>query len=241
MKIRNVFIYLTAFAIAMGYMEGAIVVYLREIFYPEGFVFPLQPITYQIAITEIIREAATMVMIITIAIITGRTKTERFAFFLYCFAVWDIVYYIALYLVLGWPPSLLTWDILFLIPVTWVGPVIGPVINSVSMIVFAFIISGFVSKNPKTKINMSEWVLLIGGSLVVILSYTEDYMNYMLKEFSFFEIIFPEEGQKLMEFASAYIPNSFAWWIFLAGEGGILAAILLFLLRNIRSHQISKY
>lgn len=220
------------FSVAMGYMEGAVVVYLREIFYPGGFDFPLQPITPHIAVTEILREAATLVMLITIAWLTGRTRTERFGFFIYCFAVWDITYYIVLYLLLGWPDSIFTWDILFLIPVTWVGPVIGPVLNSLSMIALAMVISYFTTGNRKTRISLTEWLLLVAGSLFVIVSYTEDYVSFMLTRFTFIQVFFPSETAPLMDYASGYIPESFSWWIFWTGQGGILAAIVLFFRRN---------
>ena len=230
---RTIFL-LTLFSIAMGYMESAVVVYLREIFYPEGFDFPLKTITGGIMITEIIREAATMVMLLTIALLSGRTGTEKFGFFIFCFAVWDITYYLVLYLLLGWPGSLLTWDILFLIPTTWVGPVLGPVLNSLSMILLALLISFFTSINIQTRINANEWWLLILGSVILIVSYTEDYFSFLLQEFSFFEILFPSDPSALMQFAESYIPVSFAWWIFWVGQGLILAGIGLFYRRNSR-------
>ncbi len=235
MSIRATVIILTLFSLAMGYMEGAVVVYLREIFYPGGFEFPLRPITSHIALTEILREAATLLMLITIAWLTGRTRTERFGFFLFCFAVWDITYYIILYLLLGWPESVLTWDILFLIPVTWVGPVLGPVLNSLSMILLALLISHFTSKDRGIRIARAEWLLLILGSLVVIISYTEDYVGFMLGRFSFFEVLFPSDTERLMDHAMGYVPVSFAWWIFWAGQGMILLGIGMFWRRNRRT------
>ena len=232
MNIKKVILLLLVFSVAMGYMEGAVVVYLRELFYPDGFDFPLQPITSLVALTEIIREAATLVMLVTIAWIAGRTGTERFGFFLFCFAVWDITYYIALYLLLGWPESLLTWDILFLIPVTWVGPVLGPVLNSLSMILLALLVSYKTSLKPNTRIVRNEWLLLIAGSVIVILSYTEDYVRFMRSRFSLSEIFFPSDTAAMMDYASGYIPQSFSWWIFWIGQGAILAAIFLFYRRR---------
>jgi hypothetical protein len=224
---KTVFL-LFLFSIAMGYMEGAIVVYLREIFYPNGFDFPLEPITSGIALTEVLREAATMVMLLTIALLTGRTGTEKFGFFVFCFGIWDIVYYITLYFLLGWPESLLTWDILFLIPVTWVGPVLGPVINSLTMILLALLISRFTTQNPATRIIGREWLLLIAGALIVIVSYTEDYVSFMLEKFSFGAIFDPSKSDDLMDSATGYIPERFAWWIFAIGETLILSGVWLF-------------
>ncbi len=225
-------IILTVFSVAMGFMESAVVVYLREIYYPGGFKFPLKAIDDSILLVEFLREAATLIMLVSVGIIAGRTKTEKFGFFIFCFAIWDISYYVFLYLLLGWPASLLTWDILFLIPVTWVGPVVGPVINSISMIMLAFIISYFTSINIKTRINLREWVLLILGSLVIILSYVEDYVSFMMEKFSVIEIFSISKNTQLMEHAGQYIPESFLWWIFIVGEIVVLLAIILIYMRN---------
>jgi len=131
---------LTIFAIAMGFLESAVVIYLREIYYPEGFAFPLNIIHGKIAVTEILREAATIVMLVSVSILAARRWIIRFAWFIYLFAIWDIFYYVFLRVLLGWPESLLTWDILFLIPTTWVGPVLAPVINSLTMILLAILL-----------------------------------------------------------------------------------------------------
>ena len=228
----NKIFWLTIFAIAMGYMETAVVVYLRKIYYPEGFNFPLKPIDANIGSTEILREAATIIMLIGAGILAGRTKTEKFGFFIYCFAVWDIFYYVFLKILLGWPESLLTWDILFLIPVTWVGPVIGPVINSLSMIVLALLISYFSDKSPKIFINRKEWLLLITGSLIIIISYIEDYLDYMLDVFKPADIFSLTNNTALIERASQYIPESFSWWIYCLGEFILITAIVIFYFRN---------
>lgn len=216
----------------MGFMESAVVVYLRELYYPDGFDFPLKPIGQNIGITEILREAATLIMLIIAGIIAGRTKTEKFGFFIYCFAIWDIFYYIFLKLLLGWPDSFMTWDILFLIPVTWVGPVLGPVINSLTMILLAVSISYYTNFSSTVKIKLTEWVLFITGSVVIIISYIEDYLSYMLNKFSFFELFDTSQINVLTEYAADYKPENFAWWIFIIGEVIILIAIYNFFVRN---------
>ncbi len=126
--------WVVVFSIAMGYLEAAVVVYLRELYYPEGFDFPLKEMDMGIIVTELFREAATMIMLLSIGFLAAKRKIERLAYFVLPFAIWDIFYYVFLKVALGWPESLLTWDILFMLPVTWVGPVICPVINSLTMI-----------------------------------------------------------------------------------------------------------
>ncbi|MBK6833902.1 MAG: hypothetical protein IPG89_06345 [Bacteroidetes bacterium] len=65
-------------------------------------------------------------MLVGAGIIAGKTRLTRFAYFIIAFAIWDIFYYVFLYVLLQWPESLFTWDILFLVPVPWTGPVIAP-------------------------------------------------------------------------------------------------------------------
>jgi hypothetical protein len=77
----------------MGMVESAVVIYLRELYYPGGFKFPVQPTSTTVAITEVIREIATMIMLLAIGMLAGKSKTGRFAWFIYSFAIWDISYY----------------------------------------------------------------------------------------------------------------------------------------------------
>jgi hypothetical protein len=214
----------TLFFIALGYIESAVVIYMREILYPEGFQFPLAPIEIHLAITEILREIATLIVLLCIGMITGRTFTEKFAWFIYSFAVWDIFYYVFLKLLIGWPESFMTWDILFLIPVTWVGPVITPLILTFTMILLSMILVYYNKKYGIVKMNRTEWILLIIGSIILILSWTWDYSGYILEHFTFREIwTIPSED--LYSIASQYIPRKFNWGLFWIGEAIILSGI----------------
>jgi len=232
------FMMVILFSIAMGYLESAVVVYLRDIYYPEGFAFPLKVMDSGILVTEIGREFATLVMLGGIGIIAGRSGLERFGMFILAFGTWDIFYYVFLYVLLGWPESLFTWDILFLIPTTWVGPVLAPCLNASSMIIFGTLIWQFQSKGNLRPVNKWQWLLLALGSLIVIWAYIEDYVNYLRQQFTYAEIFFPSDTEKLMEFALQYIPVEFSWWIFWAGQILILAGIGLwgFSHKNVRNH-----
>ena len=224
MNLRSKIIVISLFAIAMGFLETAVVIYMRELLYPEGFAFPLVPIPANLALTEILREAATLIMLLTIAIIAGKSFSERFAWFIYTFAIWDIFYYIFLKIMILWPESLMTWDILFLIPTTWTGPVISPVIVSFTMILLAFIIILYADQGHKTRLNGKEWAGLIIGSIILIFGFILDYSQYMLSHFNLFEML--NMGNKdVMEIAFKYIPVRFPWGIFILGEGVILGTI----------------
>jgi hypothetical protein len=215
----------TAFSIAMGFLESAVVVYIREIYYPEGFAFPLKMMSERVMITEIFRELATLIMLAGIGIIAGRSRLEKFGLFIFAFGIWDIFYYIFLKALIGWPESLFTWDILFLLPTTWVGPVLAPCINALSMVIFGGLIWHFKSRDKLQAVKLREWILLILGSLIVITAYIQDYVRFMRTGFSVQEIFFPPDAHKLMELAMTYVPVSFNWWIFWLGQTLILGGI----------------
>lgn len=124
-------LWLAVFGVAFGYLESAVVVYLRTIAYAGGFSFPLEPIPPLILGTEMGREAATLAMLAAAALAPGGRALLKLARFLFCFGLWDIFYYVGLKTLLGWPPSLFTWDVLFLIPVPWSAPVLAPALVAV--------------------------------------------------------------------------------------------------------------
>jgi len=213
----------TAFSVAMGYLESAVVVYLREIYYPAGFDFPVQIADPQIGLTEILREAATLVMLAAVGMVAGRNGMERFGWFLYSFAVWDIFYYVFLKLLLGWPPSLLTWDLLFLIPLIWAGPVVAPVINSLSMILLGIILVWFTDLKGRAFISPPAWVLLFAGGFTVLASYTFDFIGYAAGRLAGGSI----SQDKITAIITSYVPDWFNWWLFSAGQLLILLGIMV--------------
>ena len=232
-KKHKIILWVTLFALTMGIFEGSVVVYLRALYYPEGFAFPLQPIDNHIAITELVRELASLFMLLSVAIIAGKNFSQRFAFFIYTFAIWDIVYYIHLWFFLGWPESLLTWDILFLIPVTWTGPVISPVIISVLMITLAIIIYHFNLKTGyKTKIIKKEWLLLVAGTFIVFLSFIWDYCRFLIQNIPMIEMQYKSISDKLFDLSVQYLPYKFPWLIFLTGVIVLILTLWIFYQRN---------
>ncbi len=226
------------FAAAMAFPESAVVVYLRALYYPEGFMFPLKVMNQTILVTEIFREAATMVMLITIAVIATKSLITRFAVFIYAFAIWDILYYFYLVLLIGWPSSFFTWDLLFLIPVTWVGPVMAPVINSLTMILLAVIILYYRTKDNTFRLTFFEWFLLITGSLIMIFVYTRPYMSYMLDRFSVSELIHYHQNRSILEYAAGFKPDTFNWVSYALGQLLFFWSILHVILRTRRNFNI---
>jgi hypothetical protein len=237
-SVKSLF-WLTAFSIAMGYLETAVVVYLRVIYYPQGFQFPLAPITSDIALTEFLREAATMIMLVGVGWLTGKNATQRFAFFLYSFAVWDIFYYVFLYLLLGWPESLFTWDVLFLIPVTWVGPVLAPCLVALTMILFAGVVTWLGNRGFATKIPKPTVWLWLGGCTVIIGSFVYDYLVFVHQHHGLSALWSPGKQAALFAEIAVYVPTYYPWWVFACGEILFLWGIVRFYQHNTALKQVT--
>ena len=133
-------------AVAFALVEAMVVCYLRKLFALEfaavfterSFHFPSDYLIYERA-----REAATMVMLVAVALLAGRTLWQALAYWLFAFGVWDVFYYVWLYVLLRWPGSLATRDLLFLMPDEWWAPVWLPVSISAGFIVVAVLILRF--------------------------------------------------------------------------------------------------
>lgn len=133
-----------AFAMAMAWVEAAAVFYLRTVV---GRIDPYQsnplPVRGQLGEIELIREAATLIMLAGIGWLAGTNWRARLGYGVVAFGVWDIWYYIFLRQMTGWPSSLLDWDVLFLIPLPWWGPVLAPVSISLLLILSGTIVTQF--------------------------------------------------------------------------------------------------
>ena len=161
------------FAIAFGFVEAAVVVYLRHLlgigftpphierseilFLTPGIAF-LEPQTVVkiISDTEILnierlREAATLVVLASVAALIGKTLKEKIAYFLLAFGIWDIFYYVFLKLTIGWPKTFADLDIFFLLPTPWVGPVLVPIAISLVLVIGSLLY--LMRKQSRVKIN----------------------------------------------------------------------------------------
>lgn len=195
----------------MGFMESAVVIYLREVFYKDGFSFPLRPMPASLALVEVLREAATVIMLVCIGWFAGVNKLQRFAYFNIAFAVWDLFYYLFLYVFLGWPESLFTWDILFLIPFPWVGPVWAPVLLCLLMITGSVFVVRQTARQPDFRIATIHWLLLITGAVICIIAFMWDYLAYHRTLWT------PGAEQDLFSEIEGYVPASFNHSLFFTG------------------------
>ena len=160
---------LVLFAMAMAFIEAAIVVYLRALI-GGGPLFPMKVLPSAILTVEVAREAATLIMLLCVAFLGVRGGVRRFGAFLLLFAVWDISYYLWLYLAIGWPAGVADWDILFLIPLPWVGPVWSVLLLCAGMLAFSIFFLRAPEEAPFAP-GRWGWATGVAGAGTVIATY----------------------------------------------------------------------
>ncbi len=165
-----------AFGVAFGYVEAAVVVDLRAALgVPPEPTFPLALVSgsgTDLVVIERGRELATLVMLAGVGWVTGRSRLERLAWTAVAFGAWDIAYYGWLWLFVGWPPTPGAWDILFLVPVPWVGPVWAPIAVSLALVGFGLAAVHRLRAGGKLRIAPGHLVAGIAGGLLVAGSFT---------------------------------------------------------------------
>ena len=219
-------LHLIIFFISMALLESAVVVYLRELYYPNGFVFPLSPMKSVVVLTELAREFATIVMLWTIAYVAGRNFSSRFAWFIIGFGIWDIFYYVFLFVFIQWPSSLFEWDILFLIPLPWYGPVIAPCLISILMIILGSLLLYIDSKNEKIHRGFISFLLMVLGCLIVLWTFMADFVNTMPRN------ILKPLNTLVIEHSQSYMPNDYSYSWFMVGIILISVGIVLIAYMN---------
>lgn len=155
----------------MAWVEAAVVFYLRTVidriepYQPDPF-----PVIGNLAPAELVREAATLVMLLTVGWLAGRSWRSRIGYTAVAFGFWDIFYYVFLKRMCGWPHSLLDWDVLFLLPLPWWGPVLAPVLIALLMIFWGTLASQLELRRPDWRNARRVWLLnVIGTSLALYL------------------------------------------------------------------------
>ncbi len=195
------------FAIAFAWVEGAVVVYLREIYFHGSFSFPLivkwengKHVIDPLIRIEFIREIATITMLAAAGGLAGKDKFQKFCFFMIAFGIWDIFYYIWLYIMVGWPESVMTWDLLFYVPLPWVGPVITPILIALAMASAGALIVYYDAKGYDIHWRWYDMVVELSCGLIMIVAFCWDWRNIL---------------QLPGDIERTGIPNPFAWWLYL--------------------------
>jgi hypothetical protein len=182
------------FALGMAWVEAASVYYLRAMVdrlepYQEN---PL-PIRGVLGPVELVREAATLVMLLTVGMLAGRTRHQRLAYTAIAFGVWDILYYVFLRLISGWPASLFDWDILFLLPLPWWGPVLAPVCIASLMVVWGTLVTQFADRRPATPLPLKSWGLTWLGIALALYLFMADSLRTLHQGLDATRQVLPEQ------------------------------------------------
>lgn len=167
--------FVVIYAMAMAWVEAAVVFYLRSMI---DRIEPYQPNPLPIiggfASVELPREFATLVMLFAVGALAGQTWRARFGYALIAFGVWDIFYYVFLKMICGWPHTLLDWDVLFLLPMPWWGPVLAPVLISLLMILWGTFASQF-EQTPAPALSIWRvWIPNLAGVALALYVFMAD-------------------------------------------------------------------
>lgn len=230
---NNNYIPLIIFAVSMGFLEAIVVVYIRELYYPDGFQFPLKELPPKIIVVEWIREISTLLMLGSVGWISGKFFLKRFSVFLFIFGIWDIIYYVGLKIFLDWPESMLTWDILFLIPITWVSPVLAPVICSLLMILMAIILDYLILKRALQKLDFTVWFVLITGAVFIYYTFTVDFGLILLKGNFLKDFSNLPNNPEFLKILNTWVPKKFNWMVFFSGFVIICLAIWMIIKKSV--------
>ena len=187
---------LLLFSISFAFVESAVVLYLRAIYepmhqrlYPDRGptdLFPLiRPDQLEAAgpehlrqlATELAREAATVIMLAAAGLAVAANPRQWVAAFAFAFGVWDIFYYAFLKVLLDWPESLGTWDLLFLLPLPWVGPVWSPVLVSIAMIAAGVVVLWREAIGGPVQFAWPHVTMILGGGSIVIMAFCCDWRD----------------------------------------------------------------
>jgi len=202
-------VYLTLFSISMAQVEASLVVHLRSIYYPENplEIFPLMLLTHRDLAIEFIRELATVMMILSVALLAARGFTRVFAAFVYVFGLWDLFYYLWLKIMIGWPVSWFEWDVLFLIPWPWLGPWLTPALIALLFVVWG----GRVLTSPdEVRFSRSTAVLFVAGALLALMAFLLPAVPLLL------------QGEEAFR---GYQPDDFRWGLFIPGYILMIASL----------------
>jgi len=221
LKYRDRVVLLLLFGAAMAYVEATVVVYLRELYYSEGFTFPLRVFPDKLILIEIAREAATIIMLTAVAGLIARKPWDRFGYFIVLFGIWDIFYYVWLKITLDWPSGPTDWDILFLIPVPWIGPVIAPVLVSIVMIIAGLGITRLFAAGIPFRPTVFAWLLSVTATIMIMYSFVNDtgtgdqmpqpYMyNFLVAGLAFYLAAFVHSYKRAVRIAKSYHKGTYS-------------------------------
>ena len=198
------------FAVAMAYLEAAVVIYLRALYGIEDLLRDISLAPDQYTLVEIGREMATLAMLALIGWIAGRRRHDRIGYALFTFGLWDISYYGWLFVLTGWPETLLDWDLLFLIPLPWWGPVLSPLLISLVLVGGGALAVIMTQRGRDLRFTAVEWGMAGVGILLALYLFMRDALHAL-------------PGG--LEAVSRVRPTCFNWSLFLIALAGMIFAV----------------
>ncbi|HEX5221816.1 MAG TPA: hypothetical protein VFZ59_19785 [Verrucomicrobiae bacterium] len=214
MKTNNRFTWtaVACFAIAFAWVESAVVFYLRtHVDRLEPYQANPLPLIGDLGPVELARELATMIMLFTVGMLAGKTWRERWGYAALAFGLWDIFYYVFLKVMYGWPRSLLDWDILFLIPLPWWGPVLAPVLIASLMVLWGTFVTQFEHSPPPALSNVRVWLLAFIGMAMALYVFMADALRVA------------DQGVAVIR---EVLPAEFNWMLFLVALALMAAPVV---------------
>lgn len=209
------------FAAAMAWVESAVVVYLRTMI---DRIIPYQPdplpLFTGLGQIEIVRELATLIMLATVGWLAGETRRAKFAYATIAFGTWDIFYYIYLVPMSGWPRSLFDWDILFLLPLPWWGPVLAPI-----SIATLCVIGGTIITQTGRIPRPSSWYTAFLGSLLALYTFMADAIRVA------------SQGERAIR---SVLPTQFDWLVFIIAIALMSAPVFDQTLMVLKTFRVSR-
>jgi hypothetical protein len=187
MNIGKRFMWVSAYAIAMAFLEAVVVVYIRGLLRITNDHVALGPYVTM----EMWREAATIVMLAAVGWLAGRRLVDRLAYGLFAFGLWDIWYYVWLKVLTGWPETLLSWDVLFLIPLRWWGPVLSPVLIAALICASAVLVVTRMERGQRLEITPVNVGSLAAGGLLALYVFMSDSLHALLQGWTDWETLRP--------------------------------------------------
>ncbi len=203
------------FAVAMAFLESAVVIYLRALYGIEDLLRDISLTPDRFTSVEFGREMATLMMLALIGWIAGRRWQDRIGYAAFTFGLWDIFYYLWLFILVGWPETLLDWDLLFLIPLPWWGPVLSPILISLILIAGGGLAVLRAEMGLVLRPTIAGWFAAGGGILLALYVFMSDALHAL-------------PGG--MGAVSCVRPTAFNWPLFLIA----LAGMVFFLMRALR-------
>jgi hypothetical protein len=227
MSEKKRWIIVAVYAAAMAWVEAAVVFYLR-VMIDRVVPYHQNPLPNSVGLgqTEIVREIATLLMLLAVGMLAGKSRRSRLAYSITAFGIWDIFYYLFLIPISGWPRSLFDWDILFLVPLPWWGPILAPVSIAGLMVVGGSLVIYFERSQKAIWPGRLAWYLNLLGISVALYVFMADALRTALIN---------------IEMVRSVLPTWFNWPLFVLALTLMAAPIFDMLLQYWESVSVEKF